>query len=77
MLKQPECRYDLIETELHGKINITKHYKREQSAIHTVLLKTKAPNTPILHVTFINKLIFNRILKKICDFRLTRSVQGQ
>ena len=64
VLKHPECRYNLIETELHSKINITEFYKQDQSAIQTVLLKTKAPNSLMLHVTFINKLTFNRISKK-------------
>ena len=64
VLKHSECRYNLIETELHSKINITEFYKQEQSAIQTALFKTETPNSPILHVTFINKLSFNRILKK-------------
>ena len=50
--------------ELHCKINITEFYKQEQSAICTVLFKTKVPDSTVLHVNFINKLTFNKILKK-------------
>ena len=50
--------------ELHYKLNITEFHEQEQSAISTVLFKTKAPNSPILHFTFSNKLTFNRILEK-------------
>ena len=64
LYKHPECTYNLIETVLHSTINITEFYEQEQSAINTVLYKTKVPNAPILHVTVINKLTFNRILKK-------------
>ena len=62
--KHLECRNNLIEMELPSKINTTDFYTQEQSAIHTVLFKAKAWNSPILRVTIINKLTFNRILRK-------------
>ena len=60
----PQCGALRWIPKNHRKINITEFYKQEQCAIHTVLFKTKASNSPLLYVTFINKLTFNRILKK-------------
>ena len=54
---------NLIETELHSKINITEFYKQEQTAIKYIFFYTS-----VTVRTFSDKETFNRILKNSLTF---------